>query len=434
MNKSSRPSNFTSLSSIKHKILPLKERAKIINEWLKERLDKILPEIMTREGFDMWIVIGREYNEDPVMLSLLPATMLSARRRTILLFTLKKDGSLERLVLSRYNIEGYYEAAWNPEREEQYACLARLVKERDPKCIGVNVSENFALSDGLTHTEYLLMQKALGSEYMRRIKSAESLAVRWLETRIKPEIDAYPGIVEIAHAIIREAFSNNVIHPGITTTDDVVWWMRQTILNLGLETWFHPTVDIQAPDQPPLKFGEKKRERRKKILPGDLIHCDMGIRYLRLCTDTQHNAYVLKINESDAPKSLKEALYKTNRLQDILLEEFEAGKTGNQILRAALEKAKREGIKGRIYTHPLGFHGHGAGPTIGLWDKQEGVPGRGDYPLHENTCFSIELCTYNSIPEWNNLEIRMALEDDITFTNNKAYWIAGRQEELYLIS
>jgi len=431
--ESFKPSSSIGISSIAHKILSLKDRARIVNEWLKERLQRVLPEIMLREGFDMWIVAGREYNEDPVMLSLLPATMLSARRRTILLFTLKRDGSLERLVLSRYSIEGYYEAAWDPEKEDQYTCLARLVRERDPKCIGINISENFAFGDGLTHTEYLLLRKALGDEYMGRVRGAERLAVGWLEKRIKPEIDAYPGILEIAHTIIREAFSNNVIHPGITTTNDVVWWIRQTILELGLETWFHPTVDIQAPDQPPMKFGEKRKERRKLILPGDLIHCDVGIRYLGLCTDTQHNAYILKLGESDAPKGLKEALTVTNRLQDILLEEFEVGRTGNQILKAALEKAENEGIKGRIYTHPLGFHGHGAGPTIGLWDKQEGVPGRGDYPLYEDTCYSIELCTYNSIPEWNNLEIRMALEDDAVFTNNKMYWMNGRQEELYLV-
>jgi len=423
---------FCGLNSIKNKILPLKERAKIVDEWLKERLDKLLPELMLKEGFDMWIVDGREYNEDPVMFSLLPSTMLSARRRTILVFALRRDGSLEKLVLSRYGIEGFYEAVWDPEKEDQFTCLTRIVRERDPKTIGLNFSENFQHADGLTYTEYNLISRALG-DYMNRVKSAERLIVQWLEKRIKPEIDVYPGIVGIAHTIIREAFSNNVIHPGVTTTEDVVWWMRQTIFDLGLEAWFQPTVDIQAPDNPPQNFGVQRGNIRKKIMPGDLLHCDVGIRYLNLCTDTQHNAYILKIGETDAPKSIENALKTTNRLQDILLEEFEIGRTGNQILKSALEKACREGIKGRIYTHPLGFHGHGAGPIIGLWDNQEGIPGRGDYEVIEDTCFSIELCTYHKIPEWGDMEIRMALEDDIVFTNGKPYWLHGRQEQLYLI-
>ncbi|MEM3616181.1 MAG: M24 family metallopeptidase [Candidatus Methanomethylicia archaeon] len=424
--------NTYDISSIKKKILPLRERATIVSEWLKERLDKLLPELMMNEEIDMWIVDGREYNEDPIMLSLLPSTMLSARRRTILIFTLRRDGSLEKLVLSRYGIEGFYEGVWNPEKEDQFSCLARMVEERNPKTIGLNFSENFQHADGLTYTEYNLLSKALGG-YMERVKSAERLAVRWLEKRIKPEIDAYPGIVEIAHTIVREAFSSNVIHPRITTTEDVVWWIRQTILDLGLETWFQPTVDIQAPDNPPRNFGVSQEVGRKRIIPGDMIHCDVGIRYLNLCTDTQHNAYILKLGEKDALESLRNALKITNRLQDILLEEFEVGKTGNQILRSALEKAFKEGIKGRIYTHPLGFHGHGAGPTIGLWDNQNEIPGRGDYEIVNDTCFSIELCTYHKIPEWGGMEIRLALEDDVVFTNNKPYWLHGRQEELYLI-
>jgi len=404
-----------------------------MNDWLRVRLDRVLPEIMVREGFDMWLVIAREYNEDPVMMSLLPEPMMSARRRTILMFYLKKDGGLERLVLSRYGLKDFYTAAWDPEKEEQYACLTRLVKERDPESIGINVSKTFAFGDGLSHGEYLQLSDALGSEYLSRTRGAERLAVGWLERRIKGEIDAYPGIVEIAHAIIREAFSNRVIHPGVTTTDDVVWWMRQTILDLGLETWFQPSVSIQALDQPVPALGKTPKKVRKLILPGDLLHCDMGIRYLGLCTDTQHNAYVLKLGESDAPAGLKDALKTANRLQEILIDEFVVGRTGNQILASALGKARAEGINASIYTHPLGYHGHAAGPTIGLWDRQDGVPGRGDYKLFDDTCYSIELNIRMDVPEWNGQEVRMALEDDAVFTGGRVYWLAGPQKNLYLI-
>jgi hypothetical protein len=410
------------------KILPLRQRAEVRNRWLKQRLEEVLPDVMRREGLDMWIIVAREYNEDPVIMTLLPEPMMYARRRTILVFSLKEDGSLERLVLSRYGIKEFYEGAWDPDKEEQYDCLSRIVKERDPGTIGINVSETFAFGDGLTHGEHKLLSTALGEEYMGRARGAERLAVGWLERRIGPEMDAYPGIVEITHAIVAEAFSSRVIHPGITTTDDVVWWMRQKMLDLGLQAWFQPSVDIQAPGQ---KYDAE--DKRKLIKPGDLLHCDVGYYYLGLATDIQQNAYVLKAREFDALEGLNVALADANRLQEILAEEMVAGRTGNQILMAALERAKGEGINGSIYTHPIGFHGHAAGPTIGLWDRQEVIPGRGDYELFENTCYAIELNAKKEVPEWEYQEVRMALEQDAVFTGGKLHFMAGRQTKLHII-
>ncbi len=410
------------------KILPLRLRAEVRNGWLKQRLETVLPEVMRREGFDMWIVVAREYNEDPVIMTLLPEPMMYARRRTILVFHLKDDGTLERLVLSRYGIKDFYEGVWDPDEEDQYDCLGRVVKDRDPKTIGINVSETFAFGDGLTHSEHGLLSAALGEEYMGRTRHAERLAVGWLERRIKPEMEAYPGIVEITHAIVAEAFSSRVIHPGITTTDDVVWWMRQKMLDLGLQAWFQPSVDIQAPDQ---KYDTE--DKRTLIRIGDLLHCDIGFYYLGLATDIQQNAYVLKTGEKDAPEGLRAVLSDANRLQEIHAEEMVAGKTGNQILKAALEKAKGKGINASIYTHPLGYHGHAAGPTIGLWDRQEGVPGRGDYELLEDTCYAIELNAKREVLEWGGQEVRMALEQDGVFTGGKLHFMAGRQTKLYLI-
>jgi Xaa-Pro aminopeptidase len=423
-----RPSGEIAADDYGGKILPLRQRAEVKNRWLRKRLDTILPEIMRREGFDMWIVVAREYNEDPVIMTLLPESMMYARRRTIVVFSLKEDGSLERLVLSRYGIKDFYEGAWDPDEEEQYDCLARIVRERDPGVIGINVSETFKFGDGLTHGEYLLLSAALGDGYMSRTKGAERLAVGWLERRTEDEITAYPSLVEITHAIVAEAFSSRVIHPGITTTDDVVWWMRQKMLDLGLQAWFQPSIDIQAPGQ---KYDAE--DKRKLIRPGDLLHCDIGFYYLGLATDIQQNAYVLKAGEEDAPEGLKAALVDANRLQEIHAEAMVAGRTGNQILKAALEKAEGEGIDASIYTHPLGYHGHAAGPTIGLWDRQEGVPGRGDYELFADTCYAIELNAKKEVPEWGGQEVRMALEQDGVFTGGELHFMAGRQTELYLI-
>ena len=427
MRKDMKISGNVSADSYRGKVLPLRQRLIVKNDWLKKRLETILPEIMKREGFDMWIVIAREYNEDPIIMSLLPEPMMSARRCTILVFNMKEEGTLERLMLTRY-AQQLYEGAWDPDKEEQFDCLGKIVKERDPKTIGINVSETFAFGDGLTHSHYLQLEKALGEEYMSRTKGAERLAVGWLERRTKDEIDVYHGIVEITHVIVAEAFSSKVITPGITTTDDVVWWMRQKILDLGLQAWFQPSIDLQAPGQ-----TRDTKEKRKVIKPGDVLHCDVGYYYLGLATDIQEMAYVLKAGETDAPDSLKVALADANKLQDFHADAMKAGRTGNEILRTALDNAKEADVKGSIYTHPLGYHGHAAGPTIGLWDHQEGVPGRGDYQLFEDTCYAIELNARKEVPEWDGQEVRMALEQDGVFTEGKLVFLDGRQKRLHLV-
>ncbi len=407
-------------------ILGMKERAEVFDRWLRVRLDKALPEIMRRENIDMWIIICREYNEDPVYLTLVPYTSMSARRLSMLVFYDKGKEGVERVTVSRYGIGDLYKSVWDPEKIEQWKRLAEVIKERNPKRIGINESHTFAFGDGLSASHKAKLVEALGPDYAKRLVSAERLAVGWLERRIPEELEVYPHIVAIAHAIIADAFSNKVITPGVTTTDQVVWWMRERIAELKLATWFQPSISIQRSKTSEAKDG-------RVIHRGDLLHCDMGIAYLGLNTDTQEHAYVLYQGEDDAPKGLKDALAQGNRLQDIFLGEFKELRTGNEILAAALKKAKDEGLKPSIYTHPLGFHGHAAGPTIGLWDKQGGVPGEGDYPLFYDTCFSIELNVKASVPEWNNQEVQIALEEDAAFTRAGISFIDGRQTKLYLI-
>jgi hypothetical protein len=406
------------------------------NGWLKKRLEVVLPEIMAREGFDMWLVIAREYNEDPVIMTLLPEPAMSARRRTILVFCRHADDHIERLALSRYGMPGYYEVGWNPDEQSQFECLRQVIQERDPQVIGLNFSPTFAFGDGLSYNEYIQVTGALGDDLMKRVQSAERLCVGWLERRIEEEMAVYPGIVEMGHAIIAEAFSSRVITPGISTTDDVAWWMRQKMLDLGLCAWFQPEIDIQAPDQPFPAFTDKavkKEPSRKLILPGDLLHCDMGFYYLGLATDQQQHAYILKPGETDAPVGLKAALVEGNRLQDIHNEAMVIGRTGNQVLEAALDRAKVAGIRAMIYSHPLGYHGHAAGPTIGLWDRQDGVPGMGEYQLFEDTCYSIELNIRKSVPEWDGQDVVIALEEDAVLNGERVRWLHGRQETFHII-
>jgi len=418
-------------------ILSMQDRAIVIDRLLEDKLQTKLPGLMRREGFDMWVVISREYNEDPIIKTLLPATWLAARRRTILVMYDPGPGKeIETLAVARYDVGTAFKRAWDPEKQpDQWKRLAEIISERQPEKIGVNVSDHWGLADGIVATDLRQFKENLPQVYQQRVVSAEQLGVAWLETRTPREMALYPGICRLAHEIIAEGFSSAVIQPGITTTDDVVWWYREKIRELKLTTWFHPTVSIQRQDAEKFDHLEafSKRPEESIIQQGDLLHVDFGITYLRLNTDTQQHAYVLKDGETDAPEFLRNALKKANRLQDIFTANFEEGRTGNEILKQSREQAIAEGIKPAIYTHPIGYHGHGAGTTLGMWDSQQGVPHTGDYPLHLDTAYSIELNAATFIEEWDK-EIRIMLEEDAYFDKTGVNYIDGRQTELILIA
>lgn len=415
-------------------ILPERDRAEVVNTILSHRFEKLLPQLMRREGFDMWILISREYHEDPVMKTMLPAEWISARRRTVFVFYDKGTGNeLEQLAITRYDV-GLLKASWNLNvYPDQWDALVEAVTSRNPKKIGINFSANYAHADGLSHYEYDQLINHLPAAFRSKVVSAEKLAVAWLESRVPMEMNLYEHIARISHQILREGLSSKVIQPGVTSTDDVVWWYRQKVTELGLETWFHPTVDVQRADTSRFDHLRTFSKRPDKIIiqPGDLLHVDFGITYLRLNTDMQEHAYVLKPGETEVPAFLQNAFKQAHRLQDILTEHFKEGKTGNEILAAALSQARTEGINGSIYTHPIGSHGHAAGPTIGMWDNQGKTIGPGDYPMYPNTAYSIELNASVSIPEWNGKIIRMMLEQDGYFDGQTFRYIDGRQDEIY---
>lgn len=417
-------------------ILSEKDQAKIIDELLAERFNNLLPQLMDRTGIDMWILISREYNEDPVLQTMLPATWLNARRRTIILFYRNKEkNKLDKLAVARYNFGDNIISAWNKEKEpNQWKRLVELIEERNPKSIGLNFSKYFNIADGLDKTDYDEFMEFLPEKLQNKIVSAQKLATAWIETRTPREMVIYNQLVDITHDIVAEAFSEKVITPGITTTTDVEWWFRQKVTKLGLKTWFHPSVDVQRSDD---GLGNHLRSFSNRpdemiILPGDLLHCDFGITYLRLNTDCQEHAYVLKPNEKTPPQFLVNALKNGNRVQDIFTSNFETGKTGNQVLLKSLNEAKAEGLKPAIYTHPLGSYGHSSGTTLGMWDSQNGVVGSGDYPLFPNTVYAIELNATVNISEWKR-DIRIMLEEAGFYGENGFRYVNGRQTKLFTI-
>ena len=410
------------------RIPPLREQARIVDANLRDRLETVIPELMREQGVAMWIVGAREYFEDPVTASMLDAESFHARRRTILVFFDPGGGKpVERLTVSRYGLGGLFAPAWDPAKQpDQWKAVADIVAARDPKTIAVNTSDLSAFADGMTHSQYLAFERALPAKYRQRIVSGETLSVRWLETRTPAEMRLYPAIVRMAHSLIGEAFSRKVITPGKTTADDVVWWYRQRMSQLGIATWFQPSIGIQRQGATGMLEGDTV------IQPGDLLWTDFGITFLRLNTDTQHLAYVLKGGERAAPAGLRAGLAQTNRVQDMLLTSFASGASGNAVLAAARAKTKAAGIDASIYSHPLGLHGHGAGSAIGFWDNQNGDE-RGAYAIRPNTTWSIELTSYLAVAEWGGQRVDFRAEEDAWFDGKTVHFLDGRQTELTLI-
>lgn len=423
----------------------VRERAAVRQEWLALRLERVLPRLMREQGVDMWIVPMREYNEDPVFVGLVSPTTMAARRRTIYVFHDRGPGEgVERLAIGGTSQGGLYEVVRDPDAAEgaagaerrraepfgpdQWRLLPPLVRERDPATIAVNISHIHNFSDGLTAGEWEQLRAALGPEYEARVVQRELLPLQYLEERLPEMLPTYERMQEVVHGIIGTAFSSDVITPGLTTRDDVVWWLRERVVELGLGTWFQPSVSVQR------RGVEMGDSANPVIRRGDVLHTDFGITLFGLNTDTQHMGYVLREGETAAPAGLVSALRRANRLQDIVLEELVPGRTGNDVLAAALAAMRAEGIDGTVYTHPIGDHGHGAGPLIGLWDRQDGVPGRGEVPVRPNTWFSIELQATSPVPEWDDQGVRMALEEEaVVLGDGERRWVLRRQEEFHLV-
>lgn len=421
-----------------HPLPPLREQAKEQQAWLEARLERVLPALMAEYDVDMWILSMREYAEDPVFWSITAPTTFAARRRSIYVLTRQPDGTLERLALGGTSQGGVFQAfrstrpaPTQPTGElvgnEQWNLLRELVEDRDPGNIALNIDPVWAFSDGLHAGEAEALLEALGPEYAARVKREPRLAMNYISLRIPEMMPRYRKIMESVHAIISEAFSNSVITPGETTTEDVVWWMRQKLRDLGYTTWFQTSVDVQ-------RAGDIPADGPVVIQEGDLLWTDYGVVAQNLHTDTQHLGYVLRDGETAPPAGLVQCLANSNRLQDILLENMEPGLTGNEVLAATLAQMRSEGINGTVYTHPIGDHGHGAGPLIGRWDAQEGVPVRGDAVLLPNVWHSIELQATTPIPEWGGKPASCRQEEEAYLDEDgDRHWVFRRQSRLHLV-
>ncbi len=423
------------------KLPSLREQDAIRQDWLKLRLERVLPTLMRRHGVSMWLVINREYNEDPVYRSLISPSVMNARRRTILVFFDRGgDQGVERLALGGGTNGGLYELYRDPENagkeimgESQWQTLRQVIEQRKPNTIAIDISHTHAFSDGLSSGEREQLESALGP-WTSKLVRAENLPLEYISLRLPEMEPQYVAMMKIVHALIARAFSSEVITPGKTTSQDVEWWLRQSVNDEGLGEWFPPTVSVQRPEKTATQFAATAHPDAEVIQKGDHLHVDFGIYAMGLATDTQHVGYVLKEGETDAPAGLQKALANSNRMQDIAFEKMRPGRTGNEVLASMLAQMKKEGIEGTMYSHPINDFGHGAGPLVGLWDHQEGVQGRGDVLLLPSTWFSVELQATTAVPEWGGQKVRSAQEEDaILGPDGRMRWVLSRQTKYHLV-
>ena len=388
------------------KIRSLKEQYALKDQCLKERLEIILPQVMEDADVDMWIVASKEYHEDPTFKAMVPAEYLTARRITMFAFSKEADG-IHRYSLSMpdKSVAKFYESKWQFGKEDQMVALKRLIEEKDPKRIALNMSKEFAVCDGFSIGLYQMFKESLGEDIMNKMVNDDLLAMKFMEIRTPTELKLMPEVMSVAHDIMERMYTTDVIKPGITTTNDLEWFMKEEVNKLGLTYWFEPTMDLQR------KNGDESRYDSCVIQKGDLLHCDFGIYYMNMCTDTQRLGYVAKDDEDTMPQSLLDGMKVGNRFQDIVRENMIVGRTGNEVFEAAMKQAKEESIQAMLYSHPCNMYGHGPGPTIGLFSNQNAIPVKGDIKLSNNTVYALEL-NVKVNDYYYFLEETVALTDD----------------------
>ena len=411
-------------------ILPAKRQSELITELLRGRLDKVLPLAMKEADLDMWIILCQEDDPDPIHKTMIPMDYWSHILQ-MLIFIDEGNGKIKGYNICGDDPKGLYERLYTRQlEEEQWPILLDLVEKKDPKKIGINIGSVKWCAGGLTHNLYQQLKSKLPDKYSERLVSAEKAAVRWGATLTKREIDIYRHVEKIAHHLIADCFSRKTIIPGVTTIEELVWHYWQRVIDLNLEIAFRPHFKIIRNQMNTIEHCKES----EIILPGDVIHCDVGIKYLRLNTDNSNLAYVLKPGETEAPAGLRSIMAQTNRLQDIFLNEFREDISGNELLQNILKRAHKEGIsKPKVNSHPLGLFLHQPGPLIGLpWEQVNPLP-RGETLMIYYSSFSMELSTEGTVREWNGQSVRCHTEELVVFTKDGCHTLNERQTEYYLI-
>ncbi|EMD40949.1 hypothetical protein CERSUDRAFT_91701 [Gelatoporia subvermispora B] len=329
----------------------LRDQAQIIDQWRDQRVARI-PSVLERYGVDAWLMSQREYAEDTIWWSIKDATEHAPHRRTVVLF--------HRNISTLADMPN--PLRWVDNTGQVWPELRSILEAYNPTRIALNTDKNIAFGGGLHVGELEVLRRELGDKWMSKTVNQPMLGIEYVAARVQGQLPYYRDLQEITWALIEETFSNKVVIPGHTTTEDLEWFYREKMLTLNVSTWNHPRVSVITPESFPGWSGTKDT-----VQEGDLLHVDFGISAMGMHTDTQHLAYVLRSSEgeTDVPAGMKEGLKKANRMQDIVLSKMEAGKTGNEVLRECLDQMAEEDITGQIYCHPIGDWGHAPGAVMG---------------------------------------------------------------------
>ena len=435
---------FVSLSSVQAqrrtsiqplpKLLSVREQQEVREAWLKKRLDTMLLPMMRQQKIEMWIITNEEFHADPVTEFIAPPIPYVGRR-DFFIFADRGGNKLDRMALVRYPEEHlkYFFEVLNPPGREIATTLRRVVDERNPKTIALNMGGTRGATNGLTQDAHKFLTESLGPDLASRFVSAAPLIVEYMDTRIPEELEHYRTAVAVTEILTQRAFSNEVITPGKTTVGDVRWWFLQQVNNLGLGVWFQPDLRIQRQNKEASKTQQflSVAEESMVIQRGDVIHIDCGINYLGLSTDWQKMGYVLREGEKDAPAGLKRALENTNKLQDALFTHIKPGAKGVDVYDATMADMKKVGIEAMIYSHSVGNQGHALGASIDFRRPAAGAPL--EPPFREGSYTSIELNTSTVVAEWSGQKVTIMMEDDAYLTKEGMKWFRPRQTAFYLI-
>lgn len=414
-------------------LLTWSEQMEVRDAWLTRRHEMLLP-MMRRHGIGMWIVVNEEFHDDPLTEYVAPARPYTGRR-DIFVFIDAGDAGLRKVAATGYweeTVARFFESPVDPKPATEV--LQELYDTYRPIAIGLGMGGSRGMTRSLTRDSYAFLAEAMGPEAERRFVSAEPLIVEYLATRIPEEFEPYERLVTLTEDITRRALSGDVITPGTTTVGDVRRFMYDALWEAGVGTWFQPDLRVQR--QGMEGVGSRGflavAPEATVIEPGDLVHVDFGVSYMGLDSDWQKMAYVLKSEETDAPQGLKDALANTHALQDaLMLRASRPGSTVSEVYAATMAEMEERGITAQVYSHPLGNHGHGLGPSIDF--RSADNPAAAAQTLVEGAYISIELNTKTPVPEWDGQEVFIMQEDPAYLTPEGWRFFRPRQEALYLI-
>ena len=410
---------------------------RLMHEWdvKLEKMELHLQNSMRRAGVDMWIIMSREFNVDPIlqMFGDYGISGWYGHRNAYIFFDPGKNKPIERTLIGTHQsgrmleffptIISYGEEGLKPH-------LSKYINKRKPKKIAINRSRTVSMSDGITVEMLAFLEDAIGPKYSSRLTSSQDLIFDYINHRTAAELEIETNASHRTWYILRRAFSNEVITPGKTKLMDIYGFILQEWQDQDLEFNFSPGITIYRKG---VNGGIDDTEN-PIVEPGDILHVDFGVRLMGLVTDQQHVAYVLRKNENEPPMGLQKLFKQSVIVGDFFAEELQAGKIGSDVKTTIEKRAAKQGIKASIYGHTQGNWVHGAGArAVFDWPDRYGDFAR--EPVRSSEFWSIEYNVQGKVPEWNNQIVTIPREEDavIKADGSRARFIVGPQKEFWLI-